>query len=60
MSRGPRNLSRFKWSKTDKERQTLYDVAYMWNLKKMTEMDPQTQEKKKKNLPKERGRGGVQ
>ena len=23
-----------KWSKTDRERQISYDIAYMWNLKK--------------------------
>ena len=23
-----------KWSKLDKERQILYDIAYMWNLNK--------------------------
>ena len=23
-----------KWSKTDRERQTSYDIAYIWNLKK--------------------------
>ena len=23
-----------KWSKSDRERQILYDITYMWNLKK--------------------------
>ena len=39
-----------KWSKSDRERQILYDIASMWNLKKndtneliyKTEIDPQT------------------
>lgn len=59
-SRGLLNLSGFKWSKPGKERQISYDMAYMWNLKKMTEIDPQTQEKETLPLSKERGRGGVQ
>ena len=25
-----------KWNKSDRERQTLYDIAYMWNLKNKT------------------------
>ena len=24
-----------KWSKSDRERQISYDIAYMWNLKKL-------------------------
>ena len=39
-----------KWSKSDRERQISYDIAYMWNLKKKdtneliykTETDSQT------------------
>ena len=40
-----------KWSKSDRERQVSYDIAYMWDLKKMndtneliykTEIDSQT------------------
>ena len=40
-----------KWSKSDRERQISYDIAYMWNLKKKksinelihkTEADSQT------------------
>ena len=40
-----------KWSKSDRERQVSYDIAYMWDLKKMndtneliykTETDTQT------------------
>ena len=30
---GPRD-SQTEWSKSDRERQTSYDTAYMWNLKK--------------------------
>ena len=30
---GPRDYNT-KWSKSDKERQTSYDIAYMWTLKK--------------------------
>ena len=28
-----------KWSKSDRERQISYDIAYMWNLKKMMQMN---------------------
>ena len=46
---GPRD-DHTKWSKSDKERQILYDITYMWNLKKNdkneliyeTETDSQT------------------
>ena len=30
---GPRDYHT-KWSKSDRERQVSYDIAYMWNLKK--------------------------
>ena len=30
---GPRDYHT-KWSKSDRERQISYDIAYMWNLKK--------------------------
>ena len=30
---GPRDCHT-KWSKSDRERQLSYDIAYMWNLKK--------------------------
>ena len=30
---GPRDCHT-EWSKSDRERQTSYDIAYMWNLKK--------------------------
>ena len=29
---GPRDYH-MKWSKSEKERQTSYDISYMWNLK---------------------------
>ena len=29
-----------KWSKSDRERQISYDMAYMWNLKKMVQGFP--------------------
>ena len=32
---GPRDYHT-KWSKSDRERQILYDVTYMWNLKNTT------------------------
>ena len=32
---GPRDYHA-KWSKSDRERQISYDIAYMWNLKKCT------------------------
>ena len=45
---GPRDYYT-KWSKSDRERQISYDIAYMWNLKKdtneliyETEIDSQT------------------
>ena len=28
-----------KWSNPDRERQISYDIAYMWNLKKMIQMN---------------------
>lgn len=59
MSRGPQNLSRFKWSKTDKERQTLYDVAYMWNLKKNDRNGSTDIGKKKLTKGERQGRGTI-
>ena len=48
---GPRD-SHTKWSKSDRERQILYDITYMWNLKYdtneliyKTETDSQTENK---------------
>ena len=48
MKHGPRDYHT-KWSKSDRERQTLYDITYKWNLKNIkneliykTEMDSQT------------------
>ena len=58
---GPREYY-IQWSKSDRERQILYDITYMWNLKNNTnesiykiETDSQTQ-KTKLRLPK--GKGG--
>ena len=46
---GPRDCHT-EWSKSDREREILYDIAYMWNLKRndtnehiyKTEMDSET------------------
>ena len=46
---GPRDCDT-EWSKSDRERQISYDIAYMWNVKKngtnelifKTEIDSQT------------------
>ena len=57
---GPREYHT-KWSKPDRERQILCDIAYMWNLKNntnefiyKTETDSETW-KTNLRLPKERG-----
>ena len=34
-----------KWSKSDRERQISYGIAYMWNLKKMIQMNLFTRQK---------------
>ena len=34
---GPGNYHT-KWNKSERERQISYDIAYMWNLKKMIQM----------------------
>ena len=31
-----------KWDKSDRERQILYDLTYMWNLKKQTNKQTKT------------------
>ena len=41
---GPRDYHT-KWSKSDRERQISYDIAYMWNLKKMIQMNLFTKQK---------------
>ena len=33
---GPRDYHT-EWNKSDRERQTSYDITYMWNLKKKNE-----------------------
>ena len=35
---GPRDCHT-KWNKSDQERQMLYDITYLWNLKKMIQMN---------------------
>ena len=35
---GPRDCHT-EWSKSDRERQISYDITYMWNLKKMVQMN---------------------
>ena len=37
---GPRD-DHTKWSKPDRERQILYDIAYTWNLKRKIQMNLQ-------------------
>ena len=39
-----------KWSKSDRERQISYDIAYMWNLKKMIQMNLFTKQKQTHRL----------
>ena len=34
-----------KWSKSDRERQISYDIAYMWNLKTMIQVNSFTKQK---------------
>ena len=41
---GPREYHT-KWSKSDRERQISYDVTYMWNPKKMVQMNLFTKQK---------------
>ena len=41
---GPRDYHT-KWSKSDRERQIPYDITYMWNLKKMIQMNLYTKHK---------------
>ena len=41
---GPRDYHT-KWSKSDRERQISYDITYMWNLKKMIQMNLFTKQK---------------
>ena len=39
-----------EWSKSDRERQVSYDIAYMWNLKKMIQMNIFTKQKQTHRL----------
>ena len=41
---GPRDCHT-DWSKRDREKQISYDIAYMWNLKKMVQMNLHTKQK---------------
>ena len=41
---GGRRDYRTKWIKSDIERQISYDIAYMWNLKKMMQMNLYTKQ----------------
>ena len=42
-----------KWSKSDRERQISYDIAYMWNIKKkMIQMNLLTKQKQTHRLRK--------
>ena len=34
-----------KWSKPEREWQTLYNITYIWNLKKMIQMNLYTEQK---------------
>ena len=34
-----------KWNKSDREKQISYDITYMWNLKKMIQMNLFTKQK---------------
>ena len=45
---GPRDY-RTKWSKSDKERQISYDMAYMWNLNKKQKIQMNLSPKQKEN-----------
>ena len=41
---GPRDCHT-EWGKSDREKQISYDIAYMWNLKKMVQMNLFTKQK---------------
>ena len=46
---GPRD-HHTKWSKSNRERQISYDITYMWNIKKMTQMNLFTKQKQTQRL----------
>ena len=56
---GPRD-DHTKWSKSERERQISYDVAYMWNLKKMVPIHETDSQIQKKNLQLPVGKSGVE
>ena len=41
---GPRDYNT-KWNKSDRGRQKSYDITYMWNLKKNSQMNLLTKQK---------------
>ena len=41
---GPRDCHT-EWSKSDRERQISYDITYMWNLRKIVQMNLFTKQK---------------
>ena len=52
-----------EWNKSDRERQISYDIAYMWNLKNMIQMNLSTKQKQthrhgKQTYGYQRGKGG--
>ena len=52
-----------KWSKVDRERQISHDITYMWNLKKMIQMNlftkyKQTHRLRKQSYGYQRGKEG--
>ena len=57
---GPRDYHT-KWSKSDRKRQTLYDITYMWNLKTNTNeliYKTETNKHRKQTYGYQRGRAG--
>ena len=54
---GPRDHT--KWIKSERERQILYDITYMWNLKYDTnELIYETHRHRKQTYGYQRGKGG--
>ena len=53
---------RTKWSKLDRERQILYDIAHMWNLKKWYRwtylQNRKTHRHRKQTYGYQKGKGG--
>ena len=60
---GPREYHT-EWSKSDRERQILYDITYMWNLKNNTDeaiykTETDSHRKQTYGYQRERGGGGI-